>query len=65
MRDFKLNRYNNDRPQKDFAWQSGPIVSQSVNTVFRKLVYQVLEKIKNKPYFKWPNKMSEDPLRRN
>ena len=26
-------------------------------------MHQVLEKIKNEPYFKWPNKMSGDPLR--
>ena len=25
----------------------------------------VLEKIKNEPFFKWPNKMAENPLRRN
>ena len=31
----------------------------------RKPVHQVLEKIKNEPYFKWPNKMSGEPLRRN
>ena len=36
-----------------------------VNTVFWESVHQVLEKIKNKPYFKWLNKMSGDPLRRN
>ena len=26
---------------------------------------RVLEKIKNEPFFKWPNKMAGDPMRRN
>ncbi|XP_050241216.1 uncharacterized protein LOC126690127 [Quercus robur] len=33
--------------------------------VFRELVYQVLEKIKNELYFKWPNKMGGDLMRHN
>ena len=45
--------------------QSGATASQVVNTVFQKPVHQVLEKIKNEPYFKWPNKMGRDLLRRN
>ena len=45
--------------------QSRPTSPQGVNTVFRESMHQVLEKIKNEPYFKWPNKMSGDPLRRN
>ena len=28
-------------------------------------MHQVLEKIKNKPYFRWPKKMGGNPLRRN
>ena len=28
-----------------------------MNTVFWEPVHQVLKKIKNEPYFKWPNKM--------
>ena len=36
-----------------------------MNAVFRELVQQVLEKIKNKPFFKWLNKMARDPMRRN
>ena len=65
MRDFKLDRYNNNRPQRDFAWQSGPAALQVINIVFREPVHQVLEKIKNEPYFKWPNKMGGNPLRGN
>ena len=33
--------------------------------VFREPIHQVLEKIKNEPYFKWPNKMRGDPMRCN
>ena len=36
-----------------------------VGTVFRELVHQVLEKIKNGSYFKWPNKIGGDPIKRN
>ena len=36
-----------------------------VNTVFQDPVQQVLEKIKNEPFFKWPNKMAGDPTKRN
>ena len=35
-----------------------------VNAVFLELVQQVMEKIKNEPFFKWPNKMAGDPIRR-
>ena len=33
--------------------------------MFREPVQQVLEKIKNELFFKWPNKMARDPMRRN
>ena len=36
-----------------------------VNSLFKEPIYQILEKIKNKPYFKWPNKMGGDPSKRN
>nr|XP_023879133.1 uncharacterized protein LOC111991586 [Quercus suber] len=65
MRHFWSDRYNNNRPWRDFAGQSGFTAPQVVNIVLRESVHQALEKIKNEPYFKWPNKMSGDPLRRN
>ena len=64
-RDFRSNRYNNNRPRRDYAGQSGFTNTQMVNAVFRESVRLVLEKIKNKPFFKWPNKMAEDPTKRN
>ena len=64
-RDFRLDRYNNNRPRKYFVGQSGSANTQAVNDVFREPVQQVLEKIKNEQFFKWPNKMAGKPMRRN
>ena len=41
-KDFKLDRYNDNRHRRDFAGQSGPTIPQMVNTVFREPVHQVL-----------------------
>ena len=65
MGDFKSDRYNNNRPRRDFAWQSRSANTQAVNAMFLELVHQVLEKIKNGPIFKWPNKMAKNLMRRN
>ena len=65
MRDFRSDRYNNNRPMRDFVGQSGATNTQAVSIVFREPVHQVLEKIKNKPYFKWPNKIARESMRRN
>ncbi|XP_030948867.1 uncharacterized protein LOC115972748 [Quercus lobata] len=39
-RDFRLDRYNNNRPRKDFAGQSGSANTQAINAVFREPVQQ-------------------------
>ena len=52
MRDFRSDRYNNNRPRRDYADQSGSNNTQVVGVVFREPVHQVLEKIKNEPFFK-------------
>ena len=54
--DFRLEQYNNNHLRRDFAEQSGLTNTQAVNAVFREPVQQVLEKVKNEPFFKWPNK---------
>ena len=64
-RDFRSERYSNNRPMRDFAGHTGPASAQVVSTVFGEPVHQILEKIKNEPYFKWPNKMGGDPMKRN
>jgi len=65
MRDFRSDRYNNNQPRRDFAGQSESADMQAINAMFQEPVHQVLEKIKNKSFFKWPNKMAEDPIRCN
>ena len=65
MRDFKSDQYNNNRPRMDYAGQSGSTNTQMVSAVFRDPIQQVLEKIKNEPFFKWPNKMVGNLTKRN
>ena len=36
-----------------------------VNTTFKEPVHRIIDRIKNEPYFIWPNKMGGDPSRRN
>ncbi|XP_075662946.1 uncharacterized protein LOC142632428 [Castanea sativa] len=64
-RGFRSDRYNYNRPMRDFAGQSGSSTPQAVNTVFHEPVQQILEKICHESYFKWPNKMARDPMKRN
>ncbi|XP_065635630.1 uncharacterized protein LOC136070126 [Quercus suber] len=64
-KDFRSDRYNNNKPWRDFAGQSGSANAQAVNTVFNEPVHQVLEKIKNEPFFRWPSKMVGNLERRN
>ncbi|XP_065618793.1 uncharacterized protein LOC136062959 [Quercus suber] len=51
-RDFRSDRYNNNKPRRDFDGQSGSTNLQAVNTIFKEPVHQVLEKVKNEPFFK-------------
>ena len=64
-RDFRSDQFNTVQPRKDYVRPSGPTNTQVVIAMFRESVHQVLEKIKNKSFFKWPNKMAENPTRRN
>ena len=41
-RDFGSDKYNNNRPRRDFARQFGPIATQVVGTVFREPVCKVV-----------------------
>ena len=36
-----------------------------VNVTFKELVNKIIDRIKNEPYFRWPNKIGVDPTRRN
>ena len=62
---FRSDRYNSTHPMRDFVGHSRATNTQTVSTVFREPVHRVLEKIKNEPYFKWPNKMVGNSTRRN
>ena len=64
-RDFRSDRYNNNRPRRDYVEQSGSNGTQVVEAVFREPVHQVLEKVKNESFFKWPNKMVGNSEKRN
>ena len=64
-RDFRSDRYNNNRPRRDYSEQLGSNNNKVVGAVFQELVHQVLEKIKNESFFKWPNKMMGNPEKRN
>ena len=65
MREFRSDRYNNNRPRRDYTEQQVSNNNQLVGAVFQEPVHQVLEKIKNEPFFKWPNKMMGNPEKRN
>ena len=61
-RDFRSDRFNNNnRLRRDYAEQSEPANVQAIHAVFRDSIHQVMEKIKNERFFKWPNKMAGDP----
>ena len=64
-RDFRSDRYNNNRLRRDYAEQPGSNNNQVVGAVFREPVHQVLEKVKNESFFKWPNKMVRNLEKRN
>ena len=58
-RDSRSDRILNNRSRRDFAGQFGSANAQAINVVFREPVQKVLEKVRNEPFFKWPNKMAE------
>ena len=64
-RDFRSDRYTNSHPRRDFAGQSKTTSARNVGAIFREPVHQVLEKIKDEPYFRWPNKMAGEFTKRN
>ena len=64
-KDFRSDRYNNNWPRRDYVEQSGSNNNQVVGAVFREPVHQVLEKVKNESFFKWPNKMVGNPEKQN
>lgn len=64
-RDPRGGRYPGNHIRRDFPNQTLSTGAQLVNSLFKKPVYQMLEKIKSEFYFKWPNRMSGDSSKRN
>ena len=65
-RDFRLNQFsNNSRPRGDYSEQSGSIRAQAVHAVLQEPLRKILERVKNEPFFQWPNRMAGDPAKRN
>ena len=65
IRNFRSDQYNNNQLRRDYVDQSGSNNTQVVDAVFWEPVHQVLEKIKDEPFFKWPNKMVGNLEKRN
>ncbi|XP_075659163.1 uncharacterized protein LOC142629054 [Castanea sativa] len=50
---------------RDLRIQEPNIQAGEVNVTFKEPVHRIVEWIKGEPYFRWPNKMGGDPMRRN
>lgn len=55
------DNYDLNRPRRDFFNQPLQVNTSVVSLMLKDLVYQILKKIKNESYFKWPNKMGGYP----
>ena len=66
MRDFRLDRFgSNNWLRREYTKQPGSAEAQAVHAVFQDPLHQILEKVKNEPFFKWPNRMACDPIKCN
>ncbi|XP_075670506.1 uncharacterized protein LOC142640332 [Castanea sativa] len=65
MTNYPRNNSFNLRHRKDLRIQEpGPTVG-GVNATFKEPVHCIIDRIKNEPYFRQPNRMAGDPSRRN
>ena len=64
-RDSSGGWFSSSWPRREYYNQASHnvVAPQMVNSVFEEPIYQVLDKIKHEPYFKWPNKMGATPLK--
>ena len=53
------------RPRKDLRFREPEPRMGEVNVAFKEPVHRIIDRIKNEPYFRWPNKIGGDPSRRN
>ena len=66
-RDNSGGQFMSSRPRREYYHQASldGVAPQMVNSVFKEPIYQVLDKIKHEPYFRWLNKMGGDPTKIN
>ncbi|XP_075659215.1 uncharacterized protein LOC142629114 [Castanea sativa] len=55
----------NPRLRKDLRIQEPGLPIGGVNAAFKEPVHKIIDRIKNEPYFKRPNRMAGNPSRRN
>ena len=64
-----LNRFQqgifSPRPRKDLRMQEPEVQMGEVNVAFKEPMHKIVDRIKNEPFFRWPNKMGGDPSWRN
>ena len=53
------------RPRRDLRVQEPKVQIREVNMAFREPVHKIIDRIKNEPFFRWPNKMGGDLSWRN
>ncbi|XP_075653975.1 uncharacterized protein LOC142624323 [Castanea sativa] len=64
-KDLRGMGYQGNHPRRDFPSHPLPAETPLVNSPFKEPIHQILEKIRNEPYFRLPNKMSGDASLRN
>ncbi|XP_075662487.1 uncharacterized protein LOC142631971 [Castanea sativa] len=64
-KDLRGMGYQGSRPRRDFPSRPLPAETPLVTSLFKELVHHILEKIRDEPYFRQPNKMSGDASLRN
>ncbi|XP_075663273.1 uncharacterized protein LOC142632831 [Castanea sativa] len=64
-KDLRGMRYQGSHPRRDFPSRPLPAGTPLVNSLFKEPIHQILEKIRDEPYFRQPNKMSGDASLRN
>ncbi|XP_075651449.1 uncharacterized protein LOC142621946 [Castanea sativa] len=64
-KDLQGMGYQGNRPRRDFPSRPLPAGTPLVNSLFKEPIHQILEKKRDEPYFRQPNKMSGDASLRN
>ncbi|XP_075645517.1 uncharacterized protein LOC142616579 [Castanea sativa] len=62
---YPQNNGFNPRHRKDLRIPEPDPALRGVNATFKEPVHRIIDRIKNEPYFRRPNRMASDPLRRN